>query len=91
MANHPSAAKRARQTTKRRARNRAGRSELRTAVKKFRTGVEESPEAAASTLSQMQSTIDRSRKRNLIHRNKANRLKSRLAKRLNDALKPQET
>lgn len=76
-----SAKKRQRQTAVRTARNKAQRSTLRSAVKKART--EETAEAfgAAETL------IDRAGRKNLIHRNVANRTKSRLAKLANKAAK----
>lgn len=76
-----SAKKRQRQTAVRTARNKAQRSALRSAVKKARTAA--SPEAvrAAETL------VDRAGRKNLIHRNAANRTKSRLAKLANKAAK----
>lgn len=79
MANHKSALKKARQDIVRRARNRSGRSALRSELKKFRTGIA-SGEDMTSQLNQMASLIDRSAKRGLIHSNAAARLKSRLTR-----------
>lgn len=76
MANIKSARKRIGQAAKRQARNRAVRSRLRTAVKKYRTA-----EASEKTdkLPTTYSEIDRARKRGVIHANAAARYKSRLA------------
>lgn len=73
-----SAKKRMRQTKTRTARNRATRSELRTAIKKVRTA--SSPEDAARALKEAEQMIDRAGRKNIIHRNTASRTKSRLAK-----------
>lgn len=76
-----SAKKRQRQTTVRTARNKAQRSELRTAVKKVRTaGTKAEAEAA---LQEATALVDRAGRKNLIHRNVAARTKSRLAKMVN--------
>jgi len=72
-----SAKKQMRQTKKHTARNRAQRSELRSALKKVRgTGTTEDRAQAVKLL-------DRSGRKGLIHRNTAARLKSRLAKAAN--------
>ncbi|HET9066764.1 MAG TPA: 30S ribosomal protein S20 [Gemmatimonadales bacterium] len=80
-----SAKKRQRQTAVRTARNKAQRSALRSAVKKARTSATagETAEAFAAA----QTLIDRAGRKNLIHRNVANRTKSRLAKLANKAAK----
>ncbi len=81
MANIKSAEKRNRQNTVRRERNRAATSTLRTQVKKMRKTLEEGDEKAISVmLSETFSMIDRTAKRKVIHRNTADRYKSRLAK-----------
>lgn len=73
-----SAKKAERQTKSRTARNRAQRSQLRTAVKKVRTAG--SAEEAQQAFAAAQGIIDRAGRKNLIHRNTAARQKSRLAK-----------
>jgi len=78
MANHKSALKKAKQDIGRRERNRSGRSRLRTALKKYRSGLAAGDDMKAS-LPELVSLIDRSAKRGFIHRNVANRLKSKLS------------
>lgn len=83
MANHPSAAKRHRQSLKRAARNTAVRSTARTAVKKVRTAVEENRlDDAAAALRAAQKTLDQAAAKGVLHRNNAARRASRLAKQL---------
>jgi small subunit ribosomal protein S20 len=80
MANIRSAEKRNRQAEKQKARNRAGRSALRTQVKKFREALESGDTAAiAPELQTTYSLIDKAARKGLIHENTANRTKSRLA------------
>ncbi len=76
MANIRSAEKQRRQAEKRNARNRAGKSRLRGALKKARTGA---AEKTAETLSTGFSEIDKAAKKGIIKKNTANRYKSRLA------------
>lgn len=83
MANHKSAIKKAKQDIVRRARNRSGRSRLRTMVKKYRAGLAEGNNEISSQLSGLISLIDRSAKCGYIHRNAAARLKSKLSKQTN--------
>ena len=71
-----SAKKRLRQTITRTKRNRDQRSELRTAIKQVRIAT--TREDALKALSRAEVLIDRSRSKHLIHRNTANRQKSRL-------------
>ncbi len=59
-------------------RNRAQRSALRTALKKARA-----QDAAATTVTDAVSLLDRAARKNLIHRNKAARHKSQLARKAN--------
>ena len=82
MANHKSAQKKARQDIVRRTRNRSGRSTLRTALRKFRSAADAGTDMSSS-INDLLSLIDRSAKRGLIHRNAADRLKSRVVKRVN--------
>ena len=80
MANTRSALKAARQGSKRRVRNRAARTRVRTATKAVRTS------AAAEVrqnLQLAQSIIDRAAKNGVLHRRTAARHKSRLARRAN--------
>lgn len=79
MANHRSAAKRARQAVVRRARNRSIMSTVRTAIKKVETAVQGNDKAAASAaLSVGASVIDRAAGKGVLHKNTAGRKVSRL-------------
>lgn len=78
MANIASAEKQRRQAEKRKARNRAGKSSLKTALKKARTAIT-GGDTDKDTLSTSYSAIDKAAKRGLIKENTANRYKSRLA------------
>ena len=79
MANTKSAIKRIRQNERRRVRNRAIRSQLRSAVKTARAA--EGPPQAAAVLEAIRA-LDRAVSRGVIHRNTAARKKSSLARRL---------
>jgi len=81
MANIASAEKQRRQAEKRKARNRAGKSALRSTLKKARTDIQ-GGDADKETLATSFSAIDKAAKRGLIKENTANRYKSRLARRL---------
>lgn len=78
MANIASAEKQRRQAEKRKARNRAGKSSLKTALKKARTAIT-GGDADKDTLSTSYSQIDKAARKGLIKENTANRYKSRLA------------
>ena len=78
MANIASAEKQRRQAEKRKARNRAGKSSLKTALKRARTAIT-GGDADKDTLSTTYSAIDKAAKKGLIKENTANRYKSRLA------------
>ena len=78
MANIASAEKQRRQAEKRKERNRAGKSSLRTALKKARTSIS-GGDADKDTLSAGFSAIDKAAKTGLIKENTANRYKSRLS------------
>jgi len=83
MANHLSALKRARQTERRTARNRANTSQLRTALRKFRQTLQSGkPADAKAAFAGTVSAIDKAVKKGVIHKNTAGRYKSRLAARL---------
>ena len=75
MANTRSAEKQQRQAEKAAARNRAGKSRLRSALKKARASVTD-----ANATSTGFSEIDKAAKRGIIKGNTADRYKSRLAK-----------
>jgi small subunit ribosomal protein S20 len=78
MANTRSAEKQQRQAEKANTRNRAGKSRLRSALKKARVAVD-SGSADASVLSTSFSEIDKAARRGVIKDNTADRYKSRLA------------
>lgn len=83
MANHFSALKRARQTTKRTARNRANTSQLRTALRDMRESLEKGDKTAAGqTYRETVSALDKAIQKGVLHENTASRYKSRLSKRL---------
>ena len=80
MANIKSAEKRARQTIKRRAHNMALRSKLRTAIKSVTNAVDAgNKDEAAANLKVASPIIDSMVNKQIVHRNKAARHKSRLA------------
>jgi small subunit ribosomal protein S20 len=78
----PTAQKRHRQDEKRRVANKSVRSCIRTKIKGFRE--DETLEAAQRTtnLNELNSLLDKAAKKKLFTKNKASRLKSRLAARL---------
>jgi len=85
MANHASAVKRNRQRIKRTARNRAGKSALRTEVKKARAAVTSVPKDATTAVKSAVSALDRAASKGTIPAKRASRLKSRLASALRKA------
>lgn len=78
MANTPSAEKRVRQEIKRNEHNRMQRSRLKTALKSVLNATDAT--AAESAFRETSALLDRFASRNLIHRNKAARKKSQLAR-----------
>jgi small subunit ribosomal protein S20 len=85
VANIKSAEKRARQTVKRRARNMAARSKLRTAIKNVVTSVNAgNKEEASANLKAAGPIIDAAVTKGVIHRNKASRHKSHLNARVKE-------
>jgi small subunit ribosomal protein S20 len=83
MANHFSALKRARQTEKRSARNRANTSRLRTSLREMREAIAKGDKAAAEQIyRQTVSALDRAIQKGVLHKNTAARYKSRLAARV---------
>ena len=80
MANSAQARKRARQASAQRDHNMSQRSEYRTAVKKVRKAIEAGDKAAArQVFENSMSLIDSIADKNIIHKNKAARHKSRLS------------
>ncbi|MGE4635887.1 MAG: 30S ribosomal protein S20 [Arenicellales bacterium] len=83
MANSPQARKRARQATSSRAQNMSQRSQMRTAIKRFKSSLDDADATVAQTAyREVASQIDRAARKGLAHRNQAGRLKSRLNARL---------
>ena len=88
MATHKSAEKRHRQNEKRRVRNHALKSQLRTLVKRVLTAVEKKDAAAAETeLRVAARALDKAVTKGVLHRNNASRRLSRLTLRLNSLRK----
>jgi small subunit ribosomal protein S20 len=84
MANTRSALKRMRQGEKRRVRNAAVRSTVRTAVKGARVALAaSSPEEARTSLARAIRLLDRAVTKGVVHKNTAARKKSRLTRQLN--------
>ena len=80
MANSAQARKRARQSVARNKHNASLRSMMRTAIKRVRTAIAAGDKAAATqVLQSATSVIDRVADKNIIHKNKAARHKSRLS------------
>ncbi|MBP1614530.1 MAG: ribosomal protein [Bacteroidetes bacterium] len=77
MANHKSSIKRIRQEEKRRFHNRYYGKTMRNAVRKLRSTTDKAE--AVAMYPSVTKTIDKLAKVNIIHKNKANNLKSRLA------------
>lgn len=81
MANHKSALKRIRQNEVRKVRNRYYHKTARTALKVLRN--EENKAAATEQLPKVIALLDKLAKKNIIHKNKAANLKSKLTKHVN--------
>ena len=77
MANHKSALKRIRQTETKRVRNRYYAKSMRNALRDFRALTDK--KAAEENFPKLASMIDKLVKRNIIHKNKAANLKSKMA------------
>ena len=83
MANHFSALKRARQTLRRTARNRANTSRLRSQLREMREAIQKGDKAAAEQIyRQTVSALDKAIQKGSLHENTASRYKSRLSKRV---------
>lgn len=82
MPNIKSAIKRVKVSEKKNLRNRMVKSAMKTDLRKFESAVVAGT-ADAAILSATQSAVDKACTKGVIHKNAANRKKSRLAKRLN--------
>ena len=88
MANHKSAAKRARQSLVRKARNLSTKRTVRTAEKKFRAAIESKElENAQNLLKAFSSQMDRAAKKGVFHAKTASRKIGRLSKALSQISK----
>ena len=84
MSINRSAEKRERQNRKRRLRNRSTKSTMKTAIRKFNEAVASGDvESASATLATSLKLIDSTASKGVIHKNTANRKKSRLQLRFN--------
>lgn len=83
MANIASQIKRNRQNERRRLRNKAGRSELKTRVKIAIRDAQGQVENSEETLRLAFKKLDKAASKGLIHKNQAANRKSRLAKKIN--------
>ena len=81
MANHKSSVKRIRQIEKHKLHNRYYAKTARNAVRKMRATTEKA--VAAEMLPKVSAMLDKLAKRNIIHKNKASNLKSKLALHVN--------
>ena len=80
MANHKSSIKRIRQTESKKVHNRFQAKTTRTHLKRLRETTDK--KEAATLLPKVVSMLDKLAKRNVIHKNKAANLKSKLAKKV---------
>ncbi len=81
MANHKSSIKRIRSNDAKRLRNRYQAKTMRNAVKELRA--DESKKSANEKLPKVIAMVDKLAKKNIIHKNKAANLKSKLTKKIN--------
>ena len=85
MANHKSAAKRAKQNETRRMRNKSVKTSMKTSIKKVLAAKESGSEETTTLLNQAKSVIAKAAKKGVIHQNNAARKISRLSKNINSA------
>jgi small subunit ribosomal protein S20 len=84
MANHKSAAKKARHDAVARLRNRSNRSAMKTAIKRLLSVVSTGDKVAASALlPKTLGIVDKACRKGVLHKNAANRRKSRLTLKVN--------
>ncbi len=92
MPNSKSAAKRLRQSLKRRARNLQVKERLLFLVRKIKSSIKsEEKDKAMEYMLQYQKLVDKAAKKNIYHPNKAGRKKSRLMKAINKISQTQES
>lgn len=82
MANIKSAKKRVKVIAKKTAENRAAKSALKTQLKKFDVAVAASSEDLEAVYRESVGKVDSSKNKGIIHKNKANRMKAQLAKKM---------
>ena len=83
MANHKSAAKRARQTVNKRARNSGTKKSVRTVEKSLRAAIDKKDKKEAMTfLKKFESLVQKAAQKGILHSNNASRRVSRIAKRV---------
>lgn len=88
MANTKTAQKQIRSSYRKWLRNRYVRGQMRGAIKQVRQAIANGDaELAQSLLPHMMSQLDKAAKKDIIHKNKAARLKSRIMRQLNDLQK----
>jgi small subunit ribosomal protein S20 len=85
MPHTKSAEKRLRQSEARRVRNKSHKSAMKTQIKKLFVAMKDEKADKSAALSATFKSIDQVAAKHIIHKNKANRIKSRLAKRMNQA------
>ncbi len=84
MANHKSASKKARRDAEVRLRNRSNRSSMKTEVKRFLAVIATGKKAdAVAALPVLLGVVDRAANKGVIHKNAADRTKSRLTHKVN--------
>lgn len=89
MPNTASAAKHMRQSLKRRSRNRAAKSAIKTLTRRLLEAIESGNlEASQAALARVESALDKAAKKKILHPNNASRKKSRLARRVQAAFAP---
>jgi len=85
MANTVSAKKSSRQNEKRRMKNSARRTAFKTSIKKVLLAIEQDVNKAPELLREVASQLGRAKGKRVIHKRKASRILSRLARRVNQA------
>ncbi len=83
MANHKSALKRAGQNARRRLRNKAVQTRVKSVVKDVRIAVAQGAENAVEQLNAAKSAIDKAAKKGVLHKKTASRKVSRLNRQVN--------
>ncbi len=76
---YSSAQKRNRQSLNNRARNKAYKSEVKTAIRSFNESVAKKDVSAKEALNKIFSLVDKGAKKNILKKNKSNRIKSKLS------------